>query len=115
MWGSAVNESQSFLGILESKLARHPVGAEVINAGVVGYSALQEYLLFDLFLQGFAPDFLIVNFCQNDKLPSEDPHGMVREAYLDYLHRTVAEQGSRERPGMETDGSAARILVGYGL
>ena len=85
MWGTCVNESDSFLGRLRTKLQANSRQVEVINAGVVGYSTLQEYLLLKNHLLQFSPDIVFVNFCENDLLPTEDPFNRVRSVYINYL------------------------------
>jgi lysophospholipase L1-like esterase len=87
MWGSRVNQEDSFLGVLETELAAALPGleVEVINAGVVGYSTYQERLLFEARVVPYAPDLVLVNFCVNDYLPTEDPFQNVREVYVRYL------------------------------
>jgi len=81
MWGCGVNQEDSFLGILQRLLAADLPDLEVINAGVVGYSTYQERLLFERDVLPYAPDLVLVNFCSNDYLPTEDPFGNVREIY----------------------------------
>jgi len=85
MWGSSVNQEDSFLGVLEPLLEETLPGLEVINAGVVGYSTYQERLLFEERVVPYAPDLVLVNLCSNDYLPTEDPFGNVREVYAGYL------------------------------
>ncbi len=87
MWGSRVNQEDSFLGILEPELTKvlPDLKVEVINAGVVGYSTYQERLFFESRVVPYAPDLVLVNFCANDYLPTEDPFGNVREVYARYL------------------------------
>lgn len=85
MWGSGVNQEDSFLGMLQRLLAEELPDLEVINAGVVGYSTYQERLLFEERVVSYAPDLVLVNFCSNDYLPTEDPFGNVRGIYASYL------------------------------
>jgi len=85
MWGSGVNQEDSFLGILQRLLADDLPDLEVINAGVVGYSTYQERLLFEGRVVPYAPDLVFVNFCSNDYLPTEDPFENVRGIYASYL------------------------------
>jgi len=85
MWGSRVNQEDSLLGMLEPLLSGVLPNLEVINAGVVGYSAYQERLLFERRVVPYAPDLVLVNFCANDYLPTEDPFGNVRGIYARYL------------------------------
>jgi hypothetical protein len=85
MWGSGLNQEDSFLGVLKRLLEEDHRDLEVINAGVVGYSTYQERLLFEKRVVPYAPDLVLVNFCSNDYLPTEDPFGNVREIYAGYL------------------------------
>lgn len=93
MWGTCVDQSESFLGRLQARLASPSRSVEVINAGVVGYSTLQEQLLLQRLLPEYSPDLVIVNFCENDLLPTEDPFGSVRRVYLDHIADYLAEAG----------------------
>lgn len=90
MWGSVVDASDSFLGLLQARLRSLAPQAEVINAGVVGFSALQEALLLERLLAEFSPDVVVVNFCENDLLPTEDPYRSNRDFHLHYLHARLA-------------------------
>lgn len=87
MWGTGVTEAKSILGFLE-QLDRGS-SYEIINAAVVGYSAYQELLYFEKYILPLAPDIVLVNFCDNDLLPTEDPFQNVREIYLQYLRRLL--------------------------
>lgn len=85
MWGSGLRQEDSFLEMLKRLMAEDLPDLEVINAGVVGYSTYQERLFFEKRVVPYAPDLILVNFCVNDFLPTEDPFGNVREIYLGYL------------------------------
>ncbi len=85
MWGTRVNHEDSFLGLLEGMLKINKVKTEVINTGVVGYSTLQEYLFLEKFVVPLKPDIVLVNFCNNDFLPTEDPFNLRNEVYEKYL------------------------------
>ncbi len=65
---------------------------EVINAGVVGYSTLQQALQLERDLLPLQPDIVLVNYCENDFLPSEDPFHNVREVCVRYL-KQLPEHG----------------------
>lgn len=93
MWGTGVAQEDSFLGLLENLLRRDTRAAEVINAGVVGYATYQEFLLLRDQLLRFEPDVLLLNFCVNDLLPTENPAGNARLIYVPYLN------GLLEHPG----------------
>jgi hypothetical protein len=92
MWGCGLNQADSFLAILQRLLAEDLPDLEVINAGVVGYSTYQERLLFERGILPYAPDLVLVNFCPNDYLPTEDPFGNVREIYARYLRSLDAPE-----------------------
>lgn len=81
MWGVGVNASDTFLAKLGQKL--NQTGRwEVINAGVLGYSTLQESIFLERDILPLRPDVVIVNFCENDLLPGDDPFGNMRRVYL---------------------------------
>lgn len=93
MWGTGVTQENSFLGLLDDLLRRDRRAAEVINAGVVGYSTYQEYLLFRDQLLPFEPDVLLLGFCVNDLLPTENPAGNARLIYEPYLNGLLEDPG----------------------
>ena len=85
MWGTGVNEENSIVGFLEKQL-NHELAYEVINAGVVGYSTYQELLYLEKYVLPLRPDIVLVNYCDNDLLPTEDPFKNVRQIYVHYLN-----------------------------
>jgi len=90
-WGTSVNAEDSFLGVLRRRLPTEtPV--RILNAGVVGYSTVQELLLLERRVLPLAPDFVLVNLCRNDFLPTEDPFGNARDVYLAYLRRISEDE-----------------------
>lgn len=86
MWGTGLEEEDTFLGVLERLLAESGTEAEVVNAGVGGFSTVQEYLFFESVVLPFRPDIVLLGLCFNDLLPTEDPHGTVRAVYTRYLN-----------------------------
>lgn len=92
MWGTGVDAADSLLGQLEARLRRDgPVHA--INAGVVGYSSLQSLRFLEKFVLPLEPDVVLLNFCNNDLLPTEDPFGNVRAIHAEYLRELLARVG----------------------
>ena len=91
MWGTGVNQEDSFLGILEKKLNEDSL-YEIINAGVVGYSTYQEYLFLKKYILPLKPELVIVNYCGNDFLPTENPFNNVRRIYVRYLDGLLNSQ-----------------------
>jgi lysophospholipase L1-like esterase len=99
MWGTGVDQEDSFLGRLADQLeAARPGEFEVINAGVVGYSTLQEAVFLEQRLLEFSPDVVVVNFCANDMLPTEDPFGSARRMVVDYLTGLLQEPNGSLSP-----------------
>jgi len=90
-WGAGVDEEHTYAGVLSGLFSAAGTAAEVVNAGVVGYSALQEELLLERRVLELAPDVVLVQLCSNDVLPSEDPFGDCRAVYLRYLDRLLAD------------------------
>lgn len=69
-----VNNDESFSTLLEAQLASAGWRAEVLNAGVAGYSPAQEYLWYDVHGAALQPDLvLVVFYAGNDALDLLDP------------------------------------------
>lgn len=84
MWGTSVDEQQSLLGYLRHRL--EPKNHyDVVNAAVVGHSTLQEVQFFEKYILRMKPDIVLINFCVNDFLPSEDPFQNIRSIQVRYL------------------------------
>ncbi len=110
MWGIRVNEEDTFLGVLGELLRDSHADLEVVNAGVIGYSTYQERLLLEERVVAYEPDLVIVNFCGNDLLPTEDPFNSVREVYIRYLLRL--REGKSPIDLTDEDRAALDYLVG---
>jgi hypothetical protein len=85
MWGNKVNLEKTFMGRLEKQLEKKYGDVDVINCGVVGYSTFQEKVFYEKFILNIRPNIVLVNFCSNDWLPTEDPYGNLRQISLNYL------------------------------
>ena len=69
-----VDNAESFSTLLETELAARGRQAEVLNAGVAGYSPAQEYLWYDVHGAELKPDLVVVVFYPgNDALDLLDP------------------------------------------
>jgi lysophospholipase L1-like esterase len=103
MWGAWVNREDSWLGVLERELG-HAGDFEVVNAGVIGYSTYQEMLLIEELVLPLEPDVILVNHCDNDFLPTEDPFANVSTILLRRLEALIAAGdetfSARERKGL---------------
>lgn len=91
MWGVGVNLEDSFLGSLSKKLNKD-APFEVINAGVIGYSTYQEMMFLEKFALPLKPDIVLVNYCSNDFLPSEDPFKNARSLFIEYFRDLLSRQ-----------------------
>ncbi|MBF0594280.1 MAG: SGNH/GDSL hydrolase family protein [Candidatus Omnitrophica bacterium] len=85
MEGARVNVDGSFLGILESIIKAQGRAVETINAGVCGYSTYQERCFLERYIVQLNPDIVLINFCPNDLLPSEDPFRNSSRIIVRYL------------------------------
>jgi lysophospholipase L1-like esterase len=65
-YGSSIPKDKTFPNRLESLLREHVGSAEVINAGVSGYSAYNELQYYLARGKEFEPDIVVVAFCMND-------------------------------------------------
>ena len=84
------DKSASLQRLLEKKHLK----VDVINCGVVGYSTLQEKLFYEKFIKALHPNIVLINFCSNDWLPTEDPFGNLRNIYLNYLEMELEKHES---------------------
>lgn len=101
MWGTGVAEENSMLGALE-QLSRES-SFQTINAAVVGYSTYQELLYFQKYLLPLRPDIVLVNYCENDLLSTEDPFDNIRGIYLQYLHQLLDSGDGTVAPEEKSD------------
>jgi lysophospholipase L1-like esterase len=97
MWGAWVEREDAWLGVLERELATRS-GYEVINAGVIGYSTYQERLFLERHVLPLAPDVVVVNHCDNDFLPTEDPFGNASSVLSAHLDLVVSSRAADFSP-----------------
>ena len=64
--GYGVEENQTFSSLLEARLRTDGLDAEVINAGVVSYSPIVEYLYLKTRGLALKPDVVVLNFDMSD-------------------------------------------------
>jgi lysophospholipase L1-like esterase len=107
MWGMGVSRDDAFMGLLDSSLGGEP-RHEVINAGTIHYSSLQELLFFEKYLVPLAPDIVTLNLCSNDIFPTDDPFNNVRSIYVRYL-KTLRETASASFSEVEMQSIEALI------
>lgn len=98
-----VNNDESFSSLLEAQLTSAGWRAEVLNAGVAGYSPAQEYLWYDVHGAALQPDLVIVVFYPgNDALDLLDPS----------KPNVDPATGRAIRPREEDDDTTARSPLG---
>jgi hypothetical protein len=102
MWGTGVNEEDSILGLLAKRLNEESPH-EVINASVVGYSTYQELLYLERYVLPLQPDVVLVNYCANDLLPTEDPFKNVRRISIQYLNQLLESHNLAFTPEEQLD------------
>lgn len=68
---------------------------EIINAGVIGYSSLQEWFYLSTVIAELDPDEVVINWCYNDFLPTEDPFGNIRKIHIEYFN-DLRNKGMKE-------------------
>lgn len=66
--GYEVSVNETFSAVLEQELLKHGYRAEVLNAGVSGYSTAEECLYLEKELFRYQPDIILVSFYGNDLL-----------------------------------------------
>lgn len=89
-WGIGVDERQDFCGLLEEGLSRGGQ-YEVINGGVIGYSAWRACRFAEERVFPLDPDVLLINLCENDILPTHDPFNNLRGIHARYLGELLAD------------------------
>jgi len=65
MFGWGVDQEQTYMRLLERRLAGAGRRVEVLNFAVPGYNSAQEAAMLERSLR-FSPDLLLVNYCSND-------------------------------------------------
>jgi hypothetical protein len=76
VWGYDVEASERFTELLRAELP----GIEIVNAGVNGYGADQEYLLLNRVWSSFRPDVVVLNFTtSNDR--NDNTSNMTSDGY----------------------------------
>jgi len=93
MFGAVVKDKNTFLRLLQDKLEQGGRNYEVINTGVVGYGTLQEMIFLKERILPLKPEIVLVNYCNNDLLSTEDPFGNMREVYRNYLESMKSVRG----------------------
>lgn len=106
MWGSGVDNGETYLDALDAHLRASGFKAEVINSGVWGYDATQQVATLNRKGLQFSPDIVVIGLCSNDL---EYPSFMASEAYLAASGSALWRVVSRGlvRSGVRTESFAA--------
>jgi lysophospholipase L1-like esterase len=67
MWGSGVDNGETYLDRLQERLTGAGLRVETINTGVWGYNAVQQVATLRWKGLGFRPDVVVVGLCGNDR------------------------------------------------
>jgi len=90
MWGAGIQEEETFLFRLGEKM-KAGGSWEVINAGIIGHSTLQEWLVLERDLLPLKPDLVVINYCENDFVPTEDPFNNVARIHARYFESLLLD------------------------
>jgi len=83
MFGWGVEEDETYLSIIESRLKEEGINAEVLNFAVPGYNTAMELATFREKAIHFEPDLVLLHFVNNDL---DVPHFMLEEAITPILY-----------------------------
>jgi len=64
--GFEVGQKETYAKVLERYLNANAINAEVINAGVSGFSNAEELVLYEQEGLKYSPDIIVLGFCHND-------------------------------------------------
>jgi GDSL-like Lipase/Acylhydrolase family len=106
-WGVNVPAPQTFAKVLEQLLAGRRQRVEVVNAGVLGYTAYNELQYYRAKGRIFEPDLVLIAFCMNDVV---DP-----ELHWSDTPREVPEVPLEAIPNREYHATHVRALLGPSL
>ena len=67
MWGSGVDNGETYLDRLSELLGSEGIPVDVVNTGVWGYNALQQVATLRWKGLAFAPDVVVIGLCGNDR------------------------------------------------
>lgn len=100
MWGSGVDNGETYLDRLSELLEVDGIRADVVNTGVWGYNALQQVATLRWKGLAFAPDVVVIGLCGNDR---EYPTFLGKNRFVD-LSRSFLwnELGGHLGPGDAT-------------
>jgi len=83
MWGTGVDNGETYLDRLSEGVARDGFRVEVVNMGVWGYNARQEVATLRTKALAFSPDVVVIGLCGNDR---EYPYFLRSESFADLGH-----------------------------
>jgi len=75
-WGKGVEDNETWPFLLEKKLIENGIDAQVINAGLPGYSSFQILILLREYLLSYDPDVVLMYAGFNDMALSAGPYTM---------------------------------------
>jgi lysophospholipase L1-like esterase len=81
-WGWGVPNGVRFTDALERAYPHY----QIVNAGINGYSTVQETLLLKKYHQVFQPDLVVLQMFHNDFIENLETGGIYSKPYLDWSH-----------------------------
>lgn len=106
MWGSGVDNGETYLDRLDTSLRAEGLRVETINTGVWGYNVVQQVATLARKGRQFSPDIVVIGLCGNDR---EYPNFLDADSYLSVsgsaLFRVLAK--ALHRAGVGGPGPAA--------
>ena len=97
MWGSGVDNGETYLDRLRERLSADGFRIEVINTGVWGYNARQQVATLRWKGLMFTPDVVVIGLCGNDR------------EYTSFLNQRSFVDGSRSLVWSEIAGRLRRL------
>lgn len=95
-WGWGVPDGVRYTDRLQLAYPQY----QIINAGINGYSTVQETLLLKKYYQQMMPDLVVLQVFQNDFIENLENRGVYPKPYLDWHHDFVLKHPP---PGMAGD------------
>lgn len=103
-WGWGVPNGVRYTDRLQLAYPRY----QIVNAGINGYSTVQEALLLKKYHQQLMPDLVVLQVFHNDFIENLESKGVYAKPYLDWHHDFVLKYPS---PDMTGDDPITRAML----
>jgi len=105
-WGWGVPNGVRYTDYLEAMYPQY----QIVNAGINGYSTVQEMLLLKKYRQKMMPDLVVLQVFHNDFIENLETQGVYAKPYLDWQQDFVLKKPSSKMTG-EHWGSDALLWI----